>query len=212
MRPIRHVIVGTDQRAATGAMFTTPSGGRVPEAIPGDRIVRVGRDARRSATFQRLADEHLDAAYRLASAILRDPSEAQDAVHDAFLRAWAHWSSLRDEDRFEAWFGRIVVNTCRDRLRRVSRWGVTDISGQLGPSTPDASGPIHDREQVARAMLRLKPDDRVVLALRYYRDLKVEDIADLLGIPPGTATSRLRAAHARLRTVLADALPGEGTR
>jgi RNA polymerase sigma-70 factor, ECF subfamily len=180
--------------------------------MPGDRIVGAGTEALRAETFQRLADEHLDAAYRLASAILRDPSEAEDAVHDAFVRAWERWSSLREEDRFGAWFGRIVVNTCRDRLRRARRWGVTDLSDEHRLSTPDASGPIHDREQVADALLRLKPDDRVLLALRYYRDLKVEDIADLLGIPPGTAASRLRSAHALLRTLLQDPPPGEVTR
>ena len=67
--------------------------------------------------FQALADEHLDAAYRLARIILRDQAEAQDATHDAFVQAWRKWSTLRDPDRFEAWFDRILVNACRDRLR-----------------------------------------------------------------------------------------------
>ena len=59
-----------------------------------------------------------------------------------------------------------------------------------------------DRDEVERALQRLKPDDRIVLALRYYRDLKVEDIAEVLEIPPGTATSRLRNAQIRLRARL----------
>jgi RNA polymerase sigma-70 factor (ECF subfamily) len=54
----------------------------------------------------------------LAAVILGDPVEAEDATHDAALRAWERWGSLRDPDRFDAWFGRIVVNECRDRLRR----------------------------------------------------------------------------------------------
>lgn len=161
-----------------------------------------GADAERASAFRRLADEHLLEAYKLANAILANPAEAQDAVHDAFVRAWDKWASLRDPSRFAPWFRRIVVNTCRNRLKAESRRSGADLAVGSHLSTPDASGEVHAREQVERALRQLRPDDRVVLALRYYRDLRVEDIADLLGIPSGTATSRLRAAHARLRAVM----------
>ena len=82
----------------------------------------------RDAAFVRLADEHLDKAYRLARAILRDPVEAQDATHDAFVQAWRKWGTLRDPERFEPWFDRILVNTCRDRLRAAQPAG----DGHLG--------------------------------------------------------------------------------
>ena len=55
----------------------------------------------RAAAFRTLADQHLDAAYRLARAILRDPLEAEDATHDAFVQAWRSWASLRDGSRFD---------------------------------------------------------------------------------------------------------------
>src|SRR5262245_53147430 len=90
-----------------------------PSSVPGT--------AARDAAFLRLASEHLDRAYRLARAIVRDPAEAQDATHDAFVQAWRKWGSLRDPDRFDAWFDRILVNTCRNRLRAVRRLP-TDIS------------------------------------------------------------------------------------
>src|SRR4029079_17524153 len=70
-----------------------------------------------TATFARLLDRSLDRQYRLATAILGDPIEAEDAVHDAALVAWRGFGKLRDVDRFDAWFGRILVNGCRDRLR-----------------------------------------------------------------------------------------------
>jgi DNA-directed RNA polymerase specialized sigma24 family protein len=73
--------------------------------------------AQRDAVFQALADEHLDRAYRLARAILRDPTDACDATHDAFVRAWRSRATLRDASRFEPWFDRILVNVCRNRLR-----------------------------------------------------------------------------------------------
>jgi RNA polymerase sigma-70 factor (ECF subfamily) len=71
----------------------------------------------RARAFLRLVDDHLDAAYRLARAILHDATDAQDATHDAFEQAWRKWSTLRDPARFEPWFDRILVNTCRDRRR-----------------------------------------------------------------------------------------------
>src|SRR5712671_5118381 len=71
----------------------------------------VDQTTERGRAFRRFADSHLDAAYRLARAILRDPGEAQDATHDAFIQAWRKWSTLRDQTRFEQWFDRILVNS-----------------------------------------------------------------------------------------------------
>jgi RNA polymerase sigma-70 factor (ECF subfamily) len=161
---------------------------------------RANTDAR-SRAFAELADQHLMGAYKLANAILANPADAQDAVHDSFEKAWGRWEGLRDISKFESWFKRIVVNTCRDRLRQASRRRASDIS-DLRIATPDSTGQVHERERVERALARLAPDDRILLALRYYRDLKIDDIAELLDIPSGTATSRLRTAHTRLRSVL----------
>ena len=139
----------------------------------------------KAVAFRRLATRQLSDSYRLASAILGDPTEARDAVHDAFITAWRKWDTLRDQQRFDAWFGRIVVNTCRDRLRRGSK--LTTDDGALAVSLPaaDPIAPIHERMHIEAGLSRLKPDDQVVLALRYYRDLKVDDIAALLEIHRG---------------------------
>ena len=74
-----------------------------------------GASRDRATTFATLADGHLDEAYRLARLIVGDASEAEDATHDAFVAAWRGWGRLRDPGRFDAWFGRILVNTCRNR-------------------------------------------------------------------------------------------------
>jgi len=84
--------------------------------------VAVERGDPRVAQFRELADRRINLAYGLAYAILRDRADAQDATHDAFIRAWDKWGSLHDVSRFEAWFDRILVNVCRNRLRRRSRW------------------------------------------------------------------------------------------
>src|SRR6185503_1586166 len=67
------------------------------------RSIADGQVEDRAAAFTRLAEGHLDASYRLARAILRDPAEAEDATHDAYVQAWRKWSTLRDPSRFEAW-------------------------------------------------------------------------------------------------------------
>ena len=167
------------------------------------RVVHdVTGDARASA-FRRLAGAQLDGAYRIARAIVGNPTDAQDAVHDAFVRAWQGWASLRDEERFEAWFGRILVNTCRNRLRSRSRARVTDISPDLElAASGDPFAPTREREDILRALASLDPDARAIVALRYYLDLTIDQIADRLGTPPGTIKSRLHRALRQLEAVL----------
>ncbi len=160
--------------------------------------------AQRELAFRRLADRQLDRCYRLAAVVLGDQTEAQDAVHDAFVIAWHKYDTLRDRARFEAWFDRVVVNTCRDRMRRAHRQQVGDISARPDVAGPDPTEPVADEIVVRRALSRLGPDDRIVLALRFYRDLQVDDIADLLGINPRAASSRLHRAVERLRRNLDD--------
>lgn len=155
----------------------------------------------RNAVFVRLADEHLDRAYRLARAILRDPVEAQDATHDAFVQAWRKWETLRDHSRFEPWFDRILVNICRNRLRS-TRWQATDISAEVWLATGDHAGHTEDRDVLGAAIASLSPDHQVVVALRFYRDLTVPDIASRLGVPVGTVQSRLHYALKRLHDAI----------
>jgi RNA polymerase sigma factor (sigma-70 family) len=160
------------------------------------------REQDRAAAFGRLADRHLDGAYRLARAILRDPVEAQDATHDAYVQAWRKWSTLRDPSRFESWFDRILVNICRNRLQRTARWQTTDISEEVAIAAGDPFGQAHDRDVLGNAILALSPDHRLVVALRYYRDLPIDEIATRLGIPAGTVQSRLHYALARLHAAI----------
>ncbi len=149
--------------------------------------------------------------YRLARAILRDPSEAQDATHDALLQAWRKWPTLRDPSHFEQWFDRILVNFCRNRLRHASRWEGSDISGDIAMASGDPYGQADDRDVLGNAIATLSPDHRVVVALRYYRDLQVDDIATRLGIPAGTVQSRLHYALKQLHRVI-DMADAKGTK
>lgn len=182
------------------------------ESLVGDPVERAAvRPAlrvveRRADAFRRLVDEHLDAAYRLAAIILGDRVEAEDAVNDAALAAWRHWGDLRDHDRFEAWFTRILVNGCRDRLRARRRRRVVDVGRELveaeHPRSPDATDTVAVRDELGRALERLPPDERLVVVLRFYADRTVPSIAAIAGIPEGTVKSRLHDAMRRLRAAL----------
>lgn len=171
----------------------------------GDEIAEAGVPTSRDAAFRRLADRQLEASYRLACSILGNPAEAQDATHDAFVQAWRQWSTLRDPARFEHWFDRIVVNTCRNRLKRASRWRTQDLSDDLVVAKGDPFGQALDRDLLAGAIAKLSPDHQLVVALRFYRDLTVDEIAKQVGVRPGTVHSRLHYAIKQLHRALDDA-------
>jgi RNA polymerase sigma-70 factor (ECF subfamily) len=155
----------------------------------------------RRVAFEALADAELDGAYRLAGVILGDSWQAEDATHDAVVQAWLRYGSLRDPDRFGAWFQRILVNVCRDRLRQRSRRPVVTLTPERAPGR-DGTPAIDDRLDLDRAFERLWPDHRVALALRFYADLTVDEIADRVGVPSGTVKSRIHVAVDRMRAAL----------
>ena len=158
-------------------------------AIVGIEAATTGEEAVRDLLLSRL-----DGAYRLATCILRDQTAAEDAVQEAALRAWAMRRGLRDPDRAEAWFARIVVNTCRAELSRRVVSG-----GNLVARAVDADQSPELRDEVGRALARLTADEQVVVAMRYGRDLTVPQIALQTGIREGTIKSRLHNAHEHLR-------------
>lgn len=155
--------------------------------------------------FAALTRRHIDSAYRLAWAILGDSGDADDATQEAFASAWRNRRSLRDPDRFEAWFGRILVNQCRLRLRRRARERIRPLTEVGEPAVADASGQASARDAISRAVARLDDDHRIVVILRYWADLSVDEIAARLDVPSGTVKSRLHYALRSMRPRLEDA-------
>ncbi len=147
-------------------------------------------------------------AHRLASWILRDPVGAEDAVQEALLRAWSRRRTIRFElGEPHRWFMRIVLNVCRDELRRRRRQPVTTVEpGRRVESAAESSTGISwapaDHQDLDRAIGRLKEDDQIVLGLRFGRDLTVPQIAAQLALPEGTVKSRLHYALEHVRAAL----------
>jgi RNA polymerase sigma factor (sigma-70 family) len=142
----------------------------------------------------------LDAAARL---ILRDPEAAKDAVQDAYARAWRDIAGLRDPDRFDAWLHRLVGNACRDQLRRRRRRPIEVELGEIDHRrAPDVFGAPLDRDELERAFRRLAPEQRAVIVLRFFLDMPLGEAASVLGIPEGTAKSRLHRSLREMRSAL----------
>lgn len=140
----------------------------------------------------------------VARLILRDPELARDAVQDAFIRAWRDLPGLREPARFDAWLHRLTVNASLDVARRRGRRPKeVELAPIAAPSIPDATNTIADRDQLERGFRQLTTEHRAVLVLHYYTGMSVPEIARTLGIPLGTAQSRLGRALAALRAALA---------
>lgn len=149
--------------------------------------------------FARLVHAEAPGAYRLALSIVRSPTEAEDAVQDAFLRAWRDIGSLRTPVLWPGWFRRLTVRAALDRARRARRVRETDLDQALEHAGSDEMAVAAERLEILRAFDRVGPDDRAILALRYLQDLEVPDVAAAMGVPLGTAKSRIHRALGRLR-------------
>jgi RNA polymerase sigma-70 factor (ECF subfamily) len=164
-------------------------------------LVRLARDGDRDA-YDVLLTQLIDHLYRIARLILRDYDRADDAVQEALVRCWRDLPRLRDLDRFDAWLNRILLNAVTDeaRVRRRIDAGVTRL--RLDPSEADSSGALADRDELARVFDRLSIDHRTIVVLHHYLGLTVDEAAATIGIPVGTAKSRLHYATEALRAAL----------
>jgi RNA polymerase sigma-70 factor (ECF subfamily) len=163
-----------------------------------DQAKRGDREA-----FDALARTVGDRCMAIAFRILRDADRADDAVQAALIMAWRELRTLRDSDRFEPWLHRILTNECYAEARRRRRWStevrLLPMPGQLEAGEISA---INDRDQLDRAFRRLTLEQRSVLVFHHYVGLPLTEVADRLGIPVGTAKSRLHHATNALRASL----------
>ena len=163
-----------------------------------ERAKRGDREA-----FDALARLVGDRCMAIAFRILRDADRADDAVQAALITAWRQLRSLRDPDAFEPWLHRILTHECYAEARRRTRW-IANIRVLQVEETRDAADilTVNDRDQLERAFRRLTLEQRAVLVFHHYVGLPLAEVAERLGIPLGTAKSRLHHATAALRASL----------
>ena len=180
-------------------------------ATEGDRVedlvVRAQGGDREA--FASLVHATSDRLYAIATRILRDGDLAEDALQGALVTAWRQLPSLRDPARFEAWVRRLLVHSCYAEARRRRSWTtnvrVLPVDGPVGP---DGLLSVVERDALDRAFQRISVEQRAVFVLHHHLGLSLVEIAETLGVPAGTARSRLHYATRLLRAAVeADAEP-----
>jgi RNA polymerase sigma-70 factor, ECF subfamily len=168
------------------------------------------------ATLAVDAIARLDAAARL---ILRDPELARDGVQEGYIRAWRTLPALRDPDRFDAWLRRLVVHACVDIMRRRRHRPIeVELTPIASPTGGDFTSDIADRDLIDEALRHLDPEWRAVVVMHYFLGMPLPEVAGVLGIPLGTAKSRLHRSLRAMRTAvgadeapMASSIPGGQT-
>jgi len=165
--------------------------------------------------FEQAVLPHLDAAYNLARWLTRNEQDAQDAVQEAYLRAFRFFPGYRGGDA-RAWLMKIVRNTCYTWLHvNGPLKDAAEFDENLFPPDPRALNPEqlvlqNDKGALVRkALEELPPNFREVLILREVEGMSYKEIADITGMPAGTVMSSLSRARDRLRQVLTDLMNGD---
>lgn len=196
------------------SLAAEPTSSAVRDAALVERLVAGDR-----AAFEVLMRRHNRRLYRMARAVLRDPTEAEDALQDAYLRVWRCIGQFRGEAALSTWIARLLLNECASRLRRSARrQNVIPMASAIPQGEVDAVADTNAElpEQTlarleARALIERKLDElperfRLVFLLRSVEELDVDTVAELLDIPAATVRSRHFRAKAMLRELLARTL------
>ena len=155
--------------------------------------------------FGELVGAHLARLDTAARLILRDPDLARDAVQEATFRAWKNLRGLRDPNLFGPWLRRLTVNACLDIARkRRGRSFEVELTPLHEAPVPDPTARVADALYLERMLAAIDPAQRAVVVLHFYLDLTLPETAAALGIPVGTAKSRLHRALEAMRIRVAD--------
>jgi RNA polymerase sigma-70 factor (ECF subfamily) len=177
-----------------------------------------GRHAEARDRYGELVARHQRRASRIAFHYLRDAADADEAVQDAFIKAYSHLASFREELPFEVWFTRILINGCLDRIKartRRERWlvgmpdGGTDRSlaertAGPGPSPEDQLLARERRQALAAAIAKLPERQRSVFMLSHYEGFTSKEVSAVTGLNESTVRVHLFRAVRKLRALLAE--------
>ena len=158
------------------------------------------------AAYEELVRRYEEVAFRTAFLVCGDADEARDAAQEGFVRAWRALPRFRSGAEPRPWLLRIVANAARNRRRGSSRQAALGLrlaedplSGGAAPSPEGSVLAGERREALLAAIERLRPEDRLVIGLRWFVELDEADMAAALDVPRGTVKSRLSRAMSRLR-------------
>lgn len=173
------------------------------EAVDRDLLRRA--QAGEAEAFDLLVDRLTPLLYRTVRRLASDGAEAEAIVQEAWLRAWKHRKGLDPDRPALAWLSRIAVNAARDQWRKRRPLDFSDTGEAAEAQADERAGPelrleeAEARTRLAQVVGRLRPEWRVVIALRYDGGLAYSEIAEVLGIPVNTVRTHLHRAHAALQ-------------
>lgn len=148
--------------------------------------------------FERLVIEAQDTLYRVSMSMLKNEQNAQDCVHDAILKAYENIHKLRQEEYFKTWLVRILINECKQSLKKQKRESSLDV--EL-PKISSRDNPYSNFE-IGEAIDSLPQKIRLVVIMFYIEDYSIDDIKRVLNIPEGTVKSRLYKGRKILKELL----------
>lgn len=157
--------------------------------------------------FSELARASMDRQYAVATLILRDSDRARDAVQESLIAAWRDIRALRDPDKWEAWLHRLTVRACYRLAKKERRRSRVELHVIAEPKPDPGSNfvlSVEERDRMERELGRLTVDQRAVMVLHFYADLTLQQAADVLEVPVGTAKSRLHYGLRALRESMVD--------
>ena len=159
--------------------------------------------------FAILVDRYSERCARIAARVVGNPEDAEEAVQDAFVRAYRALGDYEERDRFSSWLFRILINQCRSAAARSARRERTFPGVEGGgaaaltdEATVDAAERYARRDQLERALARLRPEQREAVVLRLGEDLTYDEMAEVTGAGVSALKMRVTRAVARLRELL----------
>ncbi len=152
--------------------------------------------------FTEIYNKNCNSILRLCFMYLKDRELSKDATQETFLKAYRKFNSFREKSKINTWLTSIAINTCKNIIRK-SKYTQTNISlseveYQLKTSVTDSDESI----SVSEAVASLPNEYKEVILLRYYRDLQIKDISEILSLPQTTVNYRLLKAKALLKDTL----------
>ena len=152
--------------------------------------------------FESLYAQYADDVLRMAYFYLADRQKAEDVCQEVFIRLYTHGSTI-EPGKEKAWLLKVALNKCRDVWR--AAWVKRVVLGSPAMELTPAPGSMDDRlekQELMNAIHKLPTDFRDVVLLHYYQGLGIAEIAQMLGVPEGTISSRLSRGRKKLEVIL----------
>lgn len=186
------------------AACSTPGGTKVRQNSQNEKQLVARCLAGDQEAYRALFDYYFDELYRTAYVLMKSPADADDAVQETFIRVFQSLHTYDLDRPFRPWIHRILLNVCKDFWKR-RKWlfipldQVYDLRDHQTPHPEDSMLKDEELQRLAQAIRELSPKHRAVIVLYFLNDMRITEVAEVVGVPEGTVKSRLHHAVRALR-------------